>query len=423
MKNNEKKSTLPLILFIIFLDLLGFGILLPIIPLLLTNPVSKYFLLPESITLGQGYIILGYLTASYALAQFIAAPVLGQLSDKFGRRPILIISLFGTFLSYIVFALGIILKSLPILFIARIIDGITGGNISVAQAAIADITERKNRARNFGLIGAAFGLGFILGPYIGGKLSDPTVIIWFNATTPFWFASILSYITVILVIILFKETISEKLTKMKINFAKSVNNIWRAVTLKNIRTVLLTSFLVTGGFSFFTTFFAVYLYHKFNFTQGNVGDFFSYVGFWVVIAQVFVLPFFVKRFREFQILRFSLLGLAVFLFLNLFPTQAWQLLILTPFFAIFNGLSGANITALVSKSAEDNIQGEILGINASVQSLAESIPAVLSGYIAARFLPQGSIFVSALVLFVAWLVFLIFFCPKKACEWTAEGCH
>lgn len=423
MVNDKRKNILPLILFIIFLDLLGFGILIPVIPLLLANPASKYFLFSSPIDISHGYILLGYLTASYAFAQFIAAPILGQLSDKYGRKPILIISLFGTFLSYLVFVLGIILRNLPLLFISRITDGITGGNISVAQAVITDITKKKDRAKNFGLIGAAFGLGFIIGPYLGGKLSDPEVVSWFNATTPFWFASILSYITVILIIIFFHETIKEKMVKMKINFSQSIKNIIRTATLKNVRSILVTSFLVTGGFTFFTTFFPVYLYSKFHFTQGNVGDFFSYVGFWVIIAQALVLPLVLKKFREYQIVRFGLLALSIFIFLDLFPDKSWQLLLITPFFAIANGLSGANLTALISKSAKNSVQGEILGINSSVQSLAETIPAVLSGYIAAKFFAQGSILVSSLVVFLGWLAFVIFFRPKKVCEWNDESCN
>src|SRR6185369_2029743 len=109
------------------------------------------------------------------------------------RRKLLAISILGTSASYVVFALGIVTKNLPLLFISRAFDGITGGNIAVAQAAVADITKPEHRAKNFGLIGAAFGLGFIIGPYIGGKLSDPSVVSWFSASTPFWFAAALSF--------------------------------------------------------------------------------------------------------------------------------------------------------------------------------------------------------------------------------------
>src|SRR3989344_3479623 len=175
-----RNKPLPVIFFTVFVDLIGFGILIPVVPLLLADPESSYFLLPKGFTVNQGYIMLGFLTAMFPLMQFLAAPILGQLSDKFGRKRILAISLFGTCLSYLIFAYAILTRNIPLLFAARAFDGITGGNIAVAQAAIADVTTPANRAKNFGLIGAAFGLGFILGPYIGGKLSDPTVVSWFG---------------------------------------------------------------------------------------------------------------------------------------------------------------------------------------------------------------------------------------------------
>src|SRR6185369_14446856 len=152
---------LPVILFTIFIDLLGVGILIPVIPQLLANPHSSEFLLPAGFTLAQGYILLGFLTAIFPIMQFFATPILGQLSDTYGRRKLLATSIIGTSLSYVVFALGIVTKNIPLLFLSRGFDGITGGNVAVAQAAVADVTKPENRAKAFGVIGAVFGIGFI----------------------------------------------------------------------------------------------------------------------------------------------------------------------------------------------------------------------------------------------------------------------
>ncbi len=409
MRQKLASNPLFVVFFTVFVDLLGFGILIPVIPLLLANPASPYFLLPAGMTVKQGYIILGFLTAIFPLMQFFATPILGQLSDKFGRKKILAISLAGTSLSYVIFALGIMTRNIPLLFAARAFDGITGGNISVAQAAIADVTTPANRAKNFGLIGAAFGLGFILGPYIGGKLSDPSILSWFSATTPFWFAAILSFLNVLSVIFLFPETLKNLQSHVVIKWDRAIKNVVHAYAYKELRTIFVTIFLLNGGFTFFTTFFSVFLINKFHFNQGNIGDFFSYVGIWIAFTQAVITRQVTKRFGESDILKFSLLGTGLTIFLFFFPTHWWGLLLITPFFAMFNGLTMANITALVSRSVGPEVQGEVMGISTSVQALAQAIPPILSGYIAASLTAEAPIFVSGVVIVLSGLVFITFF--------------
>lgn len=407
------RHPLVVILFTVFVDLLGFGIMIPIIPLLLANPHSAFYLLPKSFTLQQGYILLGFLSAVFPIGQFIATPILGQLSDKFGRKNLLAFSLFGTCISYLIFALGIYTRSLPLLFFSRFFDGLTGGNISVAMASIADISLPQNRAKNFGLIGAAFGFGFIIGPFLGGKLSDPSLVSWFNALTPFLFAAALSFVNVLSVMFFFPETLKIKSHDLKIKWSKSLNNIMHAYSMKELRVLFLTNFLFQAGFSFFVTFFSVYLINKFAFNQGNIGDFFAYVGIWVALTQAIITRKLSGKFKEADILKVALFGTAAMLVVYIFPTAAWQFLFVVPFFAIFNGLAQANSSGLVSRSVDWTIQGEILGVNASVQALAQSIPPILSGFIAARLSPESPIIVASAVIFLAAVVFFFFYKPVK----------
>ena len=408
-----KIKPLFVVLFTVFVDLIGFGILIPVIPQLLANPHSTYYLLVgKGITISQGYIILGYLTAMFPFMQFLFTPILGQLSDHFGRKPLLAYSLLGTCLSYILFALGIVFKNIPLLFVARGFDGITGGNISVAQAAIADLTAPQDRAKNFGLMGAVFGIGFVLGPYIGGKLSDPTILPWFNATTPFWFAAFLSLVNVFSVWKFFPETHLNRDMTFSVTWDQSFLNIVSAFKPVRLRALFGTIFTFWAGFSFFTTFFSVYLIHRFGFTSSNIGDFFSYVGIWIAISQALIVRKLSGRFSEYQILCVSLAGAGLFLFLYALPTHWWYLLFITPFFAMFQGMTQANMTSLVSKAGE-NARGGILGINASVQALAQSIPPVLSGYIAAKLDPSASVHTSAFVVLLAAVVFIVFYRESK----------
>ena len=413
MRKLFKGNPLFAILFTVFVDVLGIGILIPVIPQLLANPSSEYFLLPAGMTISDGYIILGYLTAIFPLMQFIAAPILGQLSDKYGRKPILMVSLLGTALSYMVFAAGLLLRNLPILFVSRGFAGIAGGTISVAQASIADITAPQDRTKNFGLIGAVFGVGFILGPFIGGKLSDPSLVSWFNVQTPFWFAAILSFLNVLSVQYMLPETHKHKNALFVIEWSKSLHNILKAFSYRQLRPLFITTFLYTAGFTFFTTFFGVFLIEKFGFDQGQIGDFFAYVGLWIAITQAIITRKVSQRFKESDVLKFSIIGTGISVFLYFLPNNWWQLLLITPFFAIMNGLTFANTTSLISRSADNSIQGEVLGINTSVQAFAQAIPPILSGYIAASLASYSTLIVSGTVVILSGLLFLGIYKPTK----------
>lgn len=389
LKKRLDGKALPIVMMTIFLDVLGVGVLIPIIPQLLANPHSNFYLLPHGWSFTGGLILLGWLVAIYPLMQFLATPILGQLSDRFGRKPVLGFSIFGTAVGYVLFAIGILTRNLPLLFFSRALDGITGGNLSVAQAVIADVTPPKDRTKRFALIGAAFGTGFVLGPYIGAKLGSPNISFfglfhtphWFNPATPFWFTAILSAINFLLIIFLLPET-HKQLRHLKLKFTQSVHNIVTAATYPGLRIIFPSVFLFWGGFSFFQSFFQVLLIQKLHFTQNNIGDFFAYVGIWIAIVQAIITPILAKKFKPWTILKFSFIGSGITLFLYLTATTAADLLWITPIFALFLGNSIANSVALVSISADKQIQGEVLGINASVQSLAQAIPAAMSGYLA-----------------------------------------
>ncbi len=405
----QKKNPLVIIFSTIFIDMLGVGILIPVIPQLLANPSSPDYLLPAHISLEQGYLLMGLLISLFPIMQFFAAPILGQLSDKYGRKPLLAISLIGTCLSYVGFAIGIHTRNLPLLIISRAVDGITGGNISVAQAAIADVTTPENRSKNFGLIGAAFGLGFILGPYIGGKISDPNIVSWFEAATPFWFAASLALANALSVIMRLPETHPARSHDLQIEWGKSIHHIIRAAKAKGLRSLFFTNFLLNSGFAFFTTFFGVFLISRFGFNQGNTGDLFAYLGLWIVLTQGFLTRFVATKMSERPVLRFSLIATGAFMLTYFLPTVWWGLLIVTPFFSMANGLTMANITGLISRTADQSIQGEVLGINSSVTAIAQSIPTLLAGIVAARVSATAPIVVGAGLIILAGLFFIAVF--------------
>lgn len=403
----------------IFLDVLGVGILVPIIPQLLANPASPYYLLPAGWTFKGGLILLGWLIAIYPLMQFLSTPILGQLSDRYGRRKVLAFSIAGTALGYVLFAIGIITRNLPLLFFSRALDGITGGNLSVAQAVIADVTPPKDRTKRFALIGAAFGTGFVLGPYLGAKLATPGINFfglfhtpsWFNPATPFWFTAALSLINLTLIIVLLPETL-KKVKHAKLKATQSIHNIVTAMSYPGLRVVFPSIFLFWAGFSFFQTFFQVLLIQKLHFNQSNIGDFFAYVGIWIAIVQAVLTPLLAKKLKPYQVLRFSFIGSGLTLFMYLMANSTTDLLWITPIFALFLGNSMANSIALVSISADEHIQGEVLGINASVQSLAQAIPAIMSGYLASISI-NTPILAGGFTVLAGGLLFLAIYRPPK----------
>lgn len=414
-KRDLSSKALPIVIFTVFLDVLGVGILIPILPQLVFN-----IFIPAGFSYNEALITLGWLTGIYPLMMFLATPILGQLSDRYGRKPVLAFSLAGTAFGYMLFAIAIITKNIPLLFISRAVDGITGGNISVARAVIADVTAPKDRTKNFGLIGAAFGVGFVMGPYIGARLASPntnffglfTTPHWFSASTPFWFTAGLAIINVMLVLLILPETHKHINKKLKLAWNKSLTNIRKAAAAPGLRVIFTAEFLFFAGFTFFTTFFQILLIQKLHFTQANVGDFFAYIGIWIALSQGLITPFLATRFKNYQVLRFAFFGMALALFGQLWPTNTTQLLLSAPFIAIFVGLVMANVSALVSLSAGPEMQGEVLGIDASVQSLAQAIPAIISGYIATMGINMPVI-VGGSIVMLAGLVFVLFYKPSN----------
>lgn len=408
-ESRKKKSPLLTIFLTVFLDMLGVGIVIPVIAILMLDP--SHLMLSEDVSIHIRTILLGFLIAAYPLAQFFGAPMLGALSDRYGRKKLLFVSLIGTFIGYLLFATAILEHNIYLLFFSRLLDGFTGGNISIALSAISDSSDEKSKAKNFGMIGAAFGLGFILGPYIGGKLADPSIVSWFNAATPFWFAAILTAVNLIFVITIFPETLIEK-RNTAVSALTGFRNIAKAFKLRHLRTIFLVVFLLTLGFNFFTQFFQVFLINKFDFTISNIADTFAFIGIWIVIAQGGIQRPLSKKYSPMSILQISAIALGVALPMLLLPSESKYIFFVLPFIAIFQGLTQPNITSLVSSQAGKDEQGQILGINQSIQSLGMAIPPIIASYINLVNI-NLPIATASFCIILGWFVLILFFRNKK----------
>src|SRR5918998_984012 len=272
-----KRSPLLVIFVTVFIDLVGFGIVIPILP---------YYVESFGGTPRQQ----GLLLTSYSVMQLIFSPVLGRMSDKYGRRPVLFLSLVGSGVGFLIMGFA---GSLWMLFAGRILAGITGGNISTAQAYIADITTPENRAKGMGLFGAAFGLGFIFGPAIGGVLSQ-----W-DISAPFYFAAALAFANAVLLYFTLPETVTPD------HPARTVRRGWgyffKQLRQPALALVLVIYFFFVVSFSIMTTTFAYFTMHRFGYDATHNGWLFAYVGLLAVVVQGGLIGRLVKRFGEMRL--------------------------------------------------------------------------------------------------------------------------
>ena len=398
----------------ILLDMLGVGILIPVLPQLFANPLSPHYLLGPDATLAQGYRLLGLLLATFSIGQFLASPIFGQLSDKLGRKRVLAWSISATAFGYALFAVGLSLGDISVLFFARALSGLMSGNFVIAQAAIGDLSRPEDRAKNFGLVGVAFGIGFIVGPFLGGILADPNILPWFSASTPFWFASFLAFLNVLFVIKVLPETHVSPRRDVAIVFNKALHHVFHAWNLTNLRPLFIVNFLFMFGFAFYTSFSAVYLTYRFHFTAGDIGTYFAFVGLCIVLTQGLVTRFVSKRASEEKVLTKSLLFIGVFIATILVMPSSGYLYLNAPFFSIAVGLSMANLSAFVSKRAGPERQGEVMGLNGSVTALAGIFPMLASGFIAAALSPEVPLLLASLVTISAGVYFNLYVARPQA---------
>ncbi len=362
---SEKFFTKPiLIIFVtILIDLIGFGMLIPVLPYYVKS--NEFHATPFEI---------GMLFAVFSVMQFIFSPILGSLSDKYGRRPILFFSLLGTCAAALITGLS---TTLWMIFIGRMLDGMTGGNISTAQAYIADVTTKENRAKGMGLIGAAFGLGFVLGPAIGGILSQ------FGTHVPFFFVSGLAFCNAVSLYFVLPE--SRKFNEVVEVRKGRMAEIFDSLTDPSFGIVTLLYFLVIVAFSIMTTAFAQYTMFRFNYDAAHNGYLFAYIGVLAVVIQGGIFAKLVKKLGETTMIIIGCVLLAGSFFAVPYVGPDFggltALLIGIACFAIGNSFCSPALTSLASKQADEREQGKALGVLQSAASLARAIGPAMTSFL------------------------------------------
>ena len=356
MKENKKQAAIGFIFITMLIDITGWGIIIPVIPKLIQELIHGD--LSDAAKYG------GWLTFAYAITQFVFAPLVGNLSDQYGRRPIILISLFGFSLDYLLLSFA---PTITWLFIGRILAGITGASITTASAYIADVSTPENRAKNFGMIGAAFGLGFIIGPVIGGLLGQ------YGARVPFYAAGVLCMVNFIYGYFILPESLSKE-NRRKFDW-KRANPVGSLLNLRKYPSILglmlaifllyVASHAVQSNWSYFTM-------YQFHWDEKMVGISLGIIGLLVGIVQGGLIRWINPKLGNEKSIFFGIALYAIGMFLFAFATQSWMMFVfLIPY--CLGGIAGPAMQSVISGAVSPSEQGEIQGTMTSLMSASAII--------------------------------------------------
>ncbi len=359
------RRQLLLVFGFVFLDLLGYSLILPLLP---------YY----AGTFGASLTLVGLLGTVNALGQLVAAPVIGRLSDRYGRRPLLIFSLAGTVASFMLLGLA---RSLAVIFVSRALDGLLGGNTSLARAYISDITDEKNRARGLGIIGAAFGLGFIFGPALGGFLSR------YGYNVPALVAAGLALVNLLAVALWLPESMTpEARAKLRTSprTGFTPGNLWDALHLPCCSVLLTINLLYALAFTLFQSNFALWAKTRLQLTAQTTSYVLTYVGILAVLVQGLAIGRLTRRFRERVLILAGavVMGIAL-LGWGLTPNLPALLVVLPPI-ALAGGVLNTVLGSQLTKAVRPEEVGGILGLSQSLQTLAQILAPAGGGVLLER---------------------------------------
>jgi len=378
---------LLLLFSVVFMDMVGFGFILPILP----DYVERF---------GGTPTLVGLLMAVYALGQFLAAPVLGRLSDRFGRRPVFLISVAGSMVSMAILGLA---HSVPMLFVSRIVGGLSGGNVTVAQSYIADVTDEEGRARGLGFIGAAFGMGFILGPLFGGMLVN------FGFSVPAFVASGLSALNLLLVATSLPESLPKSARGGSSSSRRQSSVALAVATLRSepAASLLIVVFLYGLAFTMFEMIFSLFVQQRLGLSPQARSYILAYIGVLIALVQGGGIGMLTRRFPERILIFTSSAVMTVSLAFWAFSSSTLYLVIVLAPLSVAAGIMMTLLRSLLSKAVPKEDVGGVLGVSNSLDSLNRIVSPAIGGFLIGRFATWSpgvlaAIILAAVTLFI-WL--------------------
>ncbi len=379
MLNPTRRILIPYAV-VILLAYIAFSLPLPIFPEMFLDPTQS--ILP-GVSLQKRMILLGLVIASFPLGQFFGSPVLGRLSDTFGRKKIILISLTGTTLGYLITAYSVHAYSIWGMFLGLALCGFCEGNVTIAQSVVADLTTKEEhhteKALHFGWINIFVSIGFIIGPLMGGQLADPTVVSWFTLSTPFWFAAAMTVIGMGIIFRYSKETLKKKPDEKW----KFLSAIWSGFKRPRLKSFFAANFFLAIGYFAFFRFFPVFLQQRFSLSASQLSFVMVYDSLAITAGVIWLVPFLSKRLKPIQSLCLFAFFLAVSMVVCLIPKSVYALLITLIPLGICLAVVITNGALLISNTASEHFQGQAMGTLTSVQVLAEMLTGFGGGLLAA----------------------------------------
>lgn len=376
---------LYVIFLIMFTEVLGFSMVLPLIPYL-------------GLSLGLTPIQIGLIVSVFSFCQLFASPITGKLSDRFGRKPLFILSQISTLTGFLLlgFATTVIL-----LIMARLIDGLLGSNLTLSQAYISDITAPQHRTRVYGYSSGVFGAGLIFGPFIGGVLSR------IDYSVPMFFAAAVTLVSIILVLLFLPETITKKAEKVSLRFNDviPVNDVKRFMKTHNVRNSLVMFFLFNIGFFMFISNFSLLAETQFHVDADQVGFYMAWIGILRVIIQTFLIARILRALTEESMLKTGIVSMAVAMVTLALSTDPLVVYVPLIFLAYGTGVSRPILTSKLTNSVTQRETATVLGVNNSLQSIGQIVTPIAGGFII-QYLPSQTLPLLSALFFLSLILFL-----------------
>ncbi|MES2200272.1 MAG: MFS transporter, partial [Chlamydiota bacterium] len=386
---------------VVFFGYVGFSLPLPILPEMFLDPEVGIF--PSSYSREWKTILLGIVMAAYPAGQLIGSPILGKCSDKWGRKKIILLSLFGSMIGYIFTALATDRASVSCIFSGLFICGLCEGNVAIAQSVVADIAspeEEGQRVSYFGWINLFTCFAFIIGPIIGGQLSNSSLVSWFTFSTPFWIASFMTLIGIGIVLKFSTET-RKKTEHESLGYWASFR---KGMSHKPLRRIYLINFFLAFGYFSYFRFFPVYIEQAFSFNSAMLGYIIAYSSITFAIFSALLLKRVAKWMKPHNAVAIFSLGLALSFFLVLIPTTTFGLFSVIPFVGLCLSVVMTYAAILVSNASSIEFQGQAFGCLTSVQVAAEVLTSLLGGVLASSFTSLPMIIGSCMLVVAAFIL-------------------